>query len=453
MMCATFLHHRLQIASLALCFALAPASAVAEAVRFNGPFGIAAKADGSFYVGEIGGKRVAKFNAEGEFIGAIKQINGYGALKGVFDVDVDSNGNLYICDTFGHSVLVLDANEKLQLRLGSGSPSAEPGQFHEPHFVAVHEKLGYIYVADTHNNRLQIFDTQGKLLKVLGRSGRGLGAYIFANGVTCDEEGNVYAMNWTGGYVNIYDKNWKPVGTFGRIGKKPGEFNDAYSLVYHNGTIWSVDTFSSRLQQFSRDWQVLSVIDGGEGSDVHQMNHPTDLAIDGAGNLIVADWKNDRVLKLDGQGRFIRQWGSPAVNVAYQPPEVHPRDHVRGPRQIMIYAGVHKARVDAARDSGVNHIIVSFSNQAGEWNLKSDIDYAHANGIKVSASVAIFPLGAELPRWRERPELYMWKKGGTGPDLIGLSYFHPEVRSWKAKHLAKQVAISGIDGIRLDDIR
>ena len=47
----------------------------------------------------------------------------------------------------------------------------------------------------------------------------------------------------------------------------------------------------------------------------------------------------------------------------------------------------------------------------------------------------------------------MWKKGAEKSDMLALSYFHPEVRSWKARHLADQVAESGMDGILLDYIR
>lgn len=426
----------------------------ADDVRFRGPFGVAAKPDGSFYVGEIGNKRVARFNAAGESIGTITRIQGYGRLHGVFDVDVGPSGNLYICDTLGHSVLVLDPNEKLILRLGSGKPRASAGEFHEPHFVAVHEPLGYIYVADTHNNRLQIFDMKGKLQKVLGQSGhRGLNRYLFANGVTCDEKGNVYAMNWTGGYVNIYNHRWEPVGTHGRIGKRAGEFNDAYCLEYHEGTFWSADTFSSRLQQFDRNWKVINLIDRGEGEDVHQLSHPTDLAFDASGNIYVADWKNDRVLKLDPRGNFLRKWGSSEGNMDYQPPAVHERDPSRGPRSIMLYSGIHRERIKAASKAGVNHIIVSFNNQDGEWGLKKDVDNAHAHGIRVSASIAIYSMGASHAKWSNRPEMFMWKKGGTKPDTIGLSYFHPEVRRWKARHIAAQAHKHGVDGIMLDYIR
>lgn len=439
-------------ASFVVSGARASVSQAKETLR--GPFGVAVRPDGSFCVGEIQGRRVSKFGKDGNYIGAIETVAGYGPLKGVFDVDVGESGNLYIADTLGNAVLVLNPREELILKLGTGGATAEPGGFHEPHFVAPNEKLGLIYVADTHNNRLQVFDMKGKLIKVLGKAGmRGPGEYMFCNGVTFDEQDNLYAFNWTGGYINMYNPKLEHTGTFGRVGKKPGEFNDAYSLVYHDGSFWVADSFSNRLQQFSKDWKVIKVVGGKEGAGDDEMCLPTDLDFDAEGNIYVADWKNERVLKLDPDGKFVREWGGGGPDLAYQPPKVYPRDPSRGPRQIATYSGAYKARADAAKRLGIDRIYVSFANQDGEWGMKNDIDYAHENGVQVVGSIAIFHLGSHNPTWRKRPELYMWKKGASEPDTLGLSYFHPEVRSWKAKHLAEQANKSGIDGILLDYIR
>ena len=131
--------------------------AMSDEIRFRGPFGIAVTADGAFYVSEIQGRRVAKFSRTGDFVGELKHIEGYGELRGPFDVAVGKSGNLYIADTRGHSVLVLDTADNLTLRLGDGEPAAAPGAFHEPHFVDVNEALQRIVVADTLNNRVQVF--------------------------------------------------------------------------------------------------------------------------------------------------------------------------------------------------------------------------------------------------------------------------------------------------------
>lgn len=437
---------------LTLASIFIPSSNAAQ-VTFRGPFGIAVKPDGSFYVAEINAKRISKFDSQGNSTGYITEIDGYGPLKRPFDVDVSPSGKLYIADNLGNKVLVLDKNEKLLLTLGTGEESAEPGSFHGPHFVHADENTSRIYVSDTQNNRIQVFDFQGKLIKIMGHSGRkGLGQYHFVGGIALDSEKRLYAMNWSGAYINVYNQDLKAVNTLGSRGNKPTQFNDAYSIAFHNNTLWVADTFNNRLQQLTLDGQPLAVVGGQEGQDVHQFSHPTDLDFDAEGNIYVADWKNDRVLKLTPDGHFLRQWGNPAAVMDYTPPAVISQNHCRGPRKTGAYIGIDKKTIDVSAKSGIDWIYPSFNNQDGHWNIKEKVDYARTKGIKIAPSIAVYHMGEHLPQWENKPQ-YAMRKRGSKESSGQLSYFFPEVRTWKARHIAQQVSMSGVDGLLLDYIR
>jgi len=80
------------------------------------------------------------------------------------------------------------------------------------------------------------------------------------------------------------------------------------------------------------------------------------------------------------------------------------------------------------------------------------VDYARSRGVKVAPSIAVYGLGHNHPQWQDKPQYAMCKRGSAqsaGP----LSYFFPEVRAWKAKHIAEQAALAGVDGLLLDYIR
>ncbi len=312
---------------LACLFTDHPSFSAAEPVAFKAPFGVAVGPDDRFYVAEIGGKRISKFDAASDKIGEITRVEGYGDLQGPFSVKVDQAGKIYIADTLGHLVLVLGPDEKLLLKLGTGKPSAAPGAFHEPHFLAVRKHDGAIFVADTHNNRVQMFSKEGELLKVLGSFGEtGIGDYHFAGNVDVDDAGNLYSVSWTKGIVYTYDRDLKLTRKWGKIGNAPGQFSDAYGITWHAGALWFADTYNSRLQKFTPDGKLLQVVGGKQGSSLHEFNHPTSVAFNSKSEMYVADWKNDRVLKLTGDGHFLQQWGGPEISMAYQPPKIHKRD-------------------------------------------------------------------------------------------------------------------------------
>lgn len=435
---------------------------------FEGPFGIAVRDDGSFLVAEIQGKRIAKFDKNGNFIGTITSIKNYGPLKGPFDVEIGKiTKNIYIADSKNNQILILDEQENLIQTLGTLEPTAKPGGFHQPHAIAINEKLDRIYVADTHNHRVEIFNTKGQLIKIIGKPGiaNEPNTFNFSVGLDCDSMGNLYAMSLYNGNINIYDSEGRFTRQIGEQGYTPGKFHAAYGLKHHNNTIWVADTRNSRIQQLSNSGEIMTLIDNGEGIALNQFNNPADIDFDAQNNIYISDWKNNRIIKLDPKGKFLRQWPkSPEFTdkIQYSPPVTYKRPTSQGRRELAIYGGIKKEDIDHAEKANIDWIYVSigYDDQKGiinmpgkDWDIKKQIDYAHKKGIKVSAYVGIYHMGAHLPRWKSKPHLYMQKKGDRKPNFQALSYFFPEVRQWKAKHIAKQIAKHDLDGLMLDYIR
>ena len=90
-------------------------------------------------------------------------VDGY--FRQVTDMAWDSQGDTFISDGYINSrVAKIDAKGRWA---GSwGSPGSEPGQFNTLHSIAV-DAADRVYVADRGNRRIQVFDTDGKLLKVI----------------------------------------------------------------------------------------------------------------------------------------------------------------------------------------------------------------------------------------------------------------------------------------------
>jgi DNA-binding beta-propeller fold protein YncE len=428
----------------------------ADAASFHGPFGVAVNSNDVIYVAEINNKRITKLDTDGNVLGHITTIEGYGQLAGPFDVCIGPEDRIYITDCFAHRIVVLDRNEQLLFALGSGIKGSEPGEFSQPHFMTVNA-AGELFVADTFNARIQKFSPDGKFITAWGRVGNAPGEYShhgYLARIDVDGQGFVYVREFDGGRIQKYTENGEYIATFASRGTQPGQLDEGYGLSVIDGKLYCPDTFESRVQVFSLDGQLLENWDPGEGNAGPHFNHPVDIAETSTGELIVTDWKNDRVVKLNKQGEFLATWGRSMEDILeWQPPDWHPRP-ARGPIEISFYSGGPPGDVQLAHDYGMDNIYCSTNHQDGDWPLIGTVELADQLGITVKPSIACFVFGHHSMQFiNQHPELTIWKKGATEPMSTILSWAHPEARSYRADHMVAQVKRTGVHGIMLDYIR
>jgi DNA-binding beta-propeller fold protein YncE len=121
------------------------------------------------YVADIGNHRIQKFTSDGTLITKWgTQGSGYGQFAGPAGVAVDSSGSVYVID-YGNSRIqkFLLANScpaaLTQIPFGVcfitkwGTQGSGNGQFAGPAGVDVDSSSRRVYVADTYNNRIQVF--------------------------------------------------------------------------------------------------------------------------------------------------------------------------------------------------------------------------------------------------------------------------------------------------------
>jgi sugar lactone lactonase YvrE/TolB-like protein len=184
-------------------------------------------------------------------------------------------------------------------RQGLGS-----GDFVKPFGIAA-DGLGNIYVADTYNNRIQVFDNSGTFLKAWGQKGTGFGSFVTPYDVAVDGEGNVYVAD-TGNYrVQRFDANGIYLGRWGQKGRGNGDFAFLSGIsVGPDGAIYTVDAKLNRVQIFDNQGRFLRSW-GNKGKGSGSFVTPMGLTVDGSGNVYVADSKMRRVQKFNSEGRFL----------------------------------------------------------------------------------------------------------------------------------------------------
>ena len=237
------------------------------------PVYVAVSPSGDVYVSDRGAASIYIFSPDGVAQGEVTAPKGFEDWHPL-GLTFDKAGNLYVADVAPgkHRVLVLSATpastvridpvlehalpEGSILKLSFGTQGEEDGQFWFPNGIAVDEQ-GRIYVADSNNGRMQAFDKDGKFLFKINR-GMSSGDLSIPRGVVVDSENRLLITDTSRGAVQAYE-----------ISK-------------------SEDSDQSEPLKF------LGAFSGSVGDGVFFL-FPNGLALDGHGQIYIADRAHNRV--------------------------------------------------------------------------------------------------------------------------------------------------------------
>ncbi|WCJ59282.1 6-bladed beta-propeller [Fontisphaera persica] len=133
-----------------------------------------------------------------------------------------------------------------------GQRGTGPGEFNRPEGVAV-DRHNRVYVADSCNHRIQIFDASGKFLRLHGKPGRGPGEFSYPYDIKVDAAGYQYVCEFGNSRIQILDAQDKPVEIIGQPGARPGEFNNPWAIALDaDGNLYVADGNNHRLQKLVR---------------------------------------------------------------------------------------------------------------------------------------------------------------------------------------------------------
>src|ERR1019366_5722851 len=129
------------------------------------------------------------------------------ALPSCFNPLTTQNRLLYISDVTLDQVFVFDADTlKLKRKIGTTGHNHEltaPGDLAKPTGVAV-DKEGNLYVADTLNDRIEVFDADGVFLRTWGKNGDGPGYFARPKSVAVDSDGHVWVADGMQDRVQVF---------------------------------------------------------------------------------------------------------------------------------------------------------------------------------------------------------------------------------------------------------
>jgi tripartite motif-containing protein 71 len=258
--------------------------------EMDSPFGVATDAAGNVYVADNGNNRIQKFDASGNWERTWGK-----------DVDMTTAGT-------GFEICTAASGDTCQ----GGSTGVLGGEMDNPQGIAT-DAAGNVYVMDANNRRVHKFDASGNWERTWGKdvdmttAGTGFEICTATSGDTCQR------------------------GSTGGLG---GEMNEPEGLAIAAGNVYVADYGNRRIQKFdaSGTWQLawgkdVDMTTAGTGFEIctaasgdtcqrgstgglgGEMNGPSLVGTDSAGNVYVTDYENYRLQKFDASGNWDRTWG------------------------------------------------------------------------------------------------------------------------------------------------
>jgi DNA-binding beta-propeller fold protein YncE len=211
---------------------------------FGTPYSVAVGVKDQVYVADRLGARVQIYSPIGKYIGQFRPTE---AIEwSPIGIASDTTGNIYVSDAKKdeHRVLKFDKNGKLLLKFGK--QGLKNGEFNFPNALAVAAN-GDIYVCDSNNARVQVFNSKGKFKRAI--SGTGVGALTHPTGISLTRQDEIIVVESFGHDVQAYDTEGNNTYNFGKFGITDGQFRYPKGIaIAPDGTAFISDGDNKRIQ-------------------------------------------------------------------------------------------------------------------------------------------------------------------------------------------------------------
>jgi sugar lactone lactonase YvrE len=241
------------------------------------PYGMAVDSSGKLYVADQRVGAIFIFNTETREAELIKN-KVHAHFVRIIGLAMDDNDRLFVSDPGLRHVLVFDASHKATEVITEGMVS--------PGGLAIDRENRLLYVADVELDQVLVYDADSlKLLRKIGTTGHKHelttpGDFAKPTGLAVDKDGNLYVADTLNDRIEVFDADGQFIRTFGKNGDGPGYFGRPKGVAIDgDGHIWVADGMQDRIQVFNREWQLLIVL-GGHGLLPGQFQGLASITID-----------------------------------------------------------------------------------------------------------------------------------------------------------------------------
>lgn len=263
-------------------------------ISLNSPMGMAITRRGILYVVNTLRKKIMLFDSEGQFLTEFGEEGlGRGRLQIPWDIIINPLERVYVSDIGRHVILcfslqgkfefeftnprrkneflpmgmawercgilyVTDAaanqvcafNAEGELKLTMGQEGNKEGELQQPVDIAVSE--GKLFIVDSGNFRIQVFDKQGRYLHKFGAAGSGPGEFSLPKSIEIDSRGQIYISDIGNRKIQIFSKEFQYQSTIDKEDEKKFFFQSPINLLTYDQDLFVADSVQNQLIKFRR---------------------------------------------------------------------------------------------------------------------------------------------------------------------------------------------------------
>jgi len=176
--------------------------------------------------------------------GRISRIISDGLVRPTGITALPAEKRLYIIDTGDHRLKIFDYEGRLVRTVPDADDSTS--FFHYPTFAAATDKE--IFVNDGLNYLIREFDPEGRQIMSFGKEGDGPGCFARPKGLAVDSDGHIYVVDNMFDNVQVFDNEGRLLLVIGSTGREKGQFWSPAGIDIVNDTIYVADMFNNRIQ-------------------------------------------------------------------------------------------------------------------------------------------------------------------------------------------------------------
>ncbi len=293
----------------------------ASSLIFPNPLGMTIDSDGLVYVIDSVG-RIQVITEDGEFVsrwGGVVSFTppdvliSHGIVKG-------TNNELFVANHHENRIDVYSIDGKL-LR-SWGSRGAQAGQFNGPSGLAISIDGQEVYVVDSYNHRIQVFSREGEVIRSWGSPGVAQSEFNQPTGLSISPNGKIFIADKANNRIQVFSAAGVFLYSWGNYGSNEGQFIAPQAIdIDADGHVYVVDRGNNRIQVFTADGLYLhswgSNVQTNFGSPGNsdwlgngEFDEPLGISISPSGKVFVLDARNERLQIFTKDGQFIQKFGA-----------------------------------------------------------------------------------------------------------------------------------------------